>query len=200
MMKMVYHICKALWELKKSTGKLKVVFANWNSIFFLSEILTCLYCLPLFNWCHLFLLDCNGSSWLKRPDRSYWNMKLSKLQRLAFFLGCDVVEKALERETGDLIWNSVLPFCQQSLTLQIIGYLGLGLYILTLLLLPLNNSFEWSKLLQNFVVNTHIPLSVIIHLILTTLWSRTCYYIFPGLKIFWGNGESKKLSSIIKIM
>lgn len=84
MMKMVYHICKALWELKKSTGKLKVVFANWNSIFFLSEILTCLYCLPLFNWCHLFLLDCNGSSWLKRPDRSYWNMKLSKLQRLAF--------------------------------------------------------------------------------------------------------------------
>ena len=84
-MKMVYHICKALWELKKSTGKLKVVFANWNSIFFLSEILTCLYCLPLFNWCHLFLLDCNGSSWLKRPDRSYWNMKLSKLQRLAFF-------------------------------------------------------------------------------------------------------------------
>lgn len=137
---------------------------------------------------------------MKRPDRSYWKIKLSKLQRLSFFLGCDVVEKALEREIGDLIWNSVLPFGQQSLTLPIIGYLGLGLYILTLLLLSLNKSFEWSKILQKLVVNTYIPLSVIMHLILTTLWSMNYYYIFPGLKIFWGNGESKKLSNIIKIL
>lgn len=137
---------------------------------------------------------------MKRPDRSYWKIKLSKLQRLSFFLGCDVVEKALEREIGDLIWNSVLPFGQQSLTLPIIGYLGLGLYILTLLLPSLNKSFEWSKILQKLVVNTYIPLSVIMHLILTTLWSMNYYYIFPGLKIFWGNGESKKLSNIIKIL
>lgn len=137
---------------------------------------------------------------MKRPDRSYWKIKLSKLQRLSFFLGCDVVEKALEREIGDLIWNSVLPFGQQSLTLPIIGYLGLGLYILTLLLLSLNKSFEWSKILQKLVVNTYIPLSVIMNLILTTLWSMNYYYIFPGLKIFWGNGESKKLSNIIKIL
>lgn len=112
MMKMIYHICKALWELKKSTGKLKVVFANWNLIFFLGETLTCIYCLPLFNWCHLFLLDYKGSPWLKRPDMSYWNMKLSRLQRWAFFLGCDVAEKALEREIGDLnlkLSSAILP-------------------------------------------------------------------------------------------
>ena len=164
-MKMVYHIYKALWKLKKSTGKLKVVFANWNLIFFLGEILTFIYCLPLFNWYHLFLLDYKGSPWLKRPDMSYWNMKLSRLQRWAFFLAWDVAEKALEREIGDLIWNSVLPFCLQSLTLPIIGSLGLSLYVLSLLLLPLNNSFEWSRMLQNIVVNTYIPLSVIMHLI-----------------------------------
>lgn len=104
MMKMVYHIYKALWELKKSTGKLKVVFVNWNLIFFLGEILTCIYCLPLFNWCHLFLLDYKGSPWLKRPDMSYWNMKLSRLQRWAFFLGMWCSRKS----PGEGDWRSNL--------------------------------------------------------------------------------------------